>query len=193
MPADGTGSGAARRRRLRAALCAALIGGGLATSTSAQEPGPDAREIAASDSLEASAGVADTSGAASASSRIAQPSSRGGFFRSPTGIMLRSLVVPGWGQATNGEWVKAGVVAAAEGYFIYTLIRDSDRLRGLEPGTPEYVNLENQRNANAWWLGGVVLLSMVDAYVGAHLRGIEVRIGPEPETQSVRVGLQREF
>ena len=63
----------------------------------------------------------------------------------------------------------------------------------MEVGTPEYVELENRRTANAWWLGGVVLLSMVDAYVAAHLRGIEVRIGPEPETQGVRVGLQREF
>jgi hypothetical protein len=103
-----------------------------------------------------------------------------GFFHSPTGIMLRSLVVPGWGQATNGSWIKAGVAVVGEGLLIASIVRDTGRLKDLSPGTVEYENVYNQRQQEAWWLGAVVALSMIDAYVDAHLKGGDLELGPEP-------------
>ncbi|HEX3113011.1 MAG TPA: DUF5683 domain-containing protein, partial [Candidatus Eisenbacteria bacterium] len=35
---------------------------------------------------------------------------------SPFKVMLRSAVVPGWGQVYNGKLLKAGVVVAGEGF-----------------------------------------------------------------------------
>ena len=185
-----------RRRCGRRTLClalAALAGVSAVGGASAQEvESAPADSLAATGRLDPVTPLGDTLVAGGAASDP-QAARDGGFFRSPTGVMLRSLAVPGWGQAANGEWVKAGLVVAVEGYLIYTLVRDNARLSELDPASLEYATLENQRNANAWWLGGAVFLSMVDAYVGAHLKGIEVRIGPEPETQEVRVGLRREF
>ena len=34
--------------------------------------------------------------------------------KNPTGAMLRSLAVPGWGQFYNGKWFKGILVAGAE-------------------------------------------------------------------------------
>jgi hypothetical protein len=94
--------------------------------------------------------------------------------------MLRSLVVPGWGQVTNGSWIKAGVAVAAEGLLIAAIVRDSDQLADLPAGTPAYDDVYNRRQQEAWWLGAVVFLSMIDAYVDAHLKSGDVELGPEP-------------
>src|SRR4029079_3275775 len=41
-----------------------------------------------------------------------------GKYDAPVWVMARSAVFPGWGQAHNKAWFKAGLVAAAEGYLI---------------------------------------------------------------------------
>src|SRR6185503_6099167 len=46
-------------------------------------------------------------------------------------VMLRSLLVPGWGQAHNGAWIKAALVAAGDGTLRVRFFRDERRLRDL--------------------------------------------------------------
>lgn len=41
--------------------------------------------------------------------------------RSPRGALLRSVVVPGWGQVYNGQPLKAPVIAAALGGLVYAV------------------------------------------------------------------------
>ena len=109
------------------------------------------------------------------------------FFQSPTGIMFRSLVVPGWGQATNHAWVKAVLVAGGETVLIASIVQDSHQLQSLESTDPQYGVIYDHRQRNAWWLGGLVFLSMVDAYVDAHLKGFDVQLGPEPKDKELRL------
>ena len=45
--------------------------------------------------------------------------------------MLRSLLIPGWGQAHNGAWVKAVLVAAGDGALRVRFFRDERRLGDL--------------------------------------------------------------
>ena len=52
-------------------------------------------------------------------------------FDRPRWVMLRSLLVPGWGQAHNHAWIKAAVVAAADGTLRWRLFRDERRLGDL--------------------------------------------------------------
>jgi hypothetical protein len=101
-----------------------------------------------------------------------------GFWSRPSGVMLRSLIVPGWGQATNGQWIKAGVVFAAEAALVAGMVADTQRIQDLEAGDPERSRAFDDRQAKTWWLGGVVFLSMVDAYVSAHLRDVEIEAEP---------------
>jgi hypothetical protein len=127
-------------------------------------------------------------------SRGVEQKSSGGFLKSPTGVAFRSLLIPGWGQATNGEWLKAGFVFVLEGAFIYGIIQDSQALSELELTDPRYRKIEDQRIAKAWWLGGIVLLSMLDAYVGAHLKGVDASIEPEPmEDGGVALAVRASF
>jgi Family of unknown function (DUF5683) len=109
------------------------------------------------------------------------------FFKSPTGIMFRSLLIPGWGQATNHAWVKAVLVAGAETALAVSVIQDTHELSTLTASDPQYATIYDHRQRNAWWLGGVVFLSMVDAYVDAHLKGFDVQLGPEPSDNELRV------
>ncbi|MEK7823991.1 MAG: hypothetical protein AAB290_02980 [Candidatus Eisenbacteria bacterium] len=49
----------------------------------------------------------------------------------PRWVMLRSLLVPGWGQAHNHAWIKAALLAAGDGSLRWRLVRDERRLNDL--------------------------------------------------------------
>jgi hypothetical protein len=52
-------------------------------------------------------------------------------FDQPRWVMLRSLLVPGWGQAHNHAWIKAALLAAGDGSLRWRLVRDERRLNDL--------------------------------------------------------------
>lgn len=89
--------------------------------------------------------------------------------------MLRSLVLPGWGQFYNGKKWKGSLIATLEvGSMVGYVVR---RQQIKDLGTPE-------RN---WFMIstiGIVLYSMADAYVDAHLDrvnwgGIQAGVGED--------------
>lgn len=88
--------------------------------------------------------------------------------KNPNGAVLRSLLVPGWGQYYNGQKLKAAIVFAAEVGEIGTAIywhRESKRVND-----PHFkLVYEDYRNAAYWFLAGTIILSMLDAYVDAQL------------------------
>jgi flagellar hook-basal body complex protein FliE len=54
-----------------------------------------------------------------------------GRFDQPRWVMLRSLLVPGWGQVHNRAWIKAVLVAAGDGALRVRFFRDERRLNRL--------------------------------------------------------------
>lgn len=104
---------------------------------------------------------------------------------SPTRIMFKSVVFPGWGQWSNRKHIKAGVVFAIESYFIYKYIhfaRKASDWRKRWQSIPDsaataqvdafkqYADYRDSRNSNLWATAVTIFLSMFDAYVDAHLR-----------------------
>jgi len=88
--------------------------------------------------------------------------------KSPRGAMLRSLFVPGWGQLYNGKWLKAIVIAGAEiGLITNAVIQNQLAVRSTNIYEKEFY--QNNRGLSIWWLAGIILYSMADAYVDAHL------------------------
>jgi hypothetical protein len=88
--------------------------------------------------------------------------------KSPTGAMLRSMAVPGWGQWYNGKKFKAVLAAGGE----IGLVVDAIWLNQLAVrSTNEYDRLyyKDNRSLAIWWLAAVILYTMADAYVDAHL------------------------
>jgi len=120
--------------------------------------------------------------------------------KNPTGALLRSLALPGWGQLYNEQYIKSALVLAAEGllvagaivehqraeddHAVYEDLSRSDAVR--EAAWLRYSRRVDKRNAYLWYYAGFKFLSLIDAYVDAHLYhfdegpfGVEVRDGPE--------------
>ena len=83
-------------------------------------------------------------------------------------------LVPGFGQAYNGKWVKSisivGLELAAwnawnENKNIYNNFKDTYPL-------PKHRYLQ-KRNKYAWWIGFIYVYGMIDAVVDAHLHNFD--------------------
>lgn len=120
----------------------------------------------------------------------------------PKSVMLKSLMIPGWGQIENKQIWKVPIIYglfAGIGYYTYTLnsdykdykaayynsFPDNDDMR-FGP-TPEYLqgvnanqlqsnrnSLRNQRDFMFVVMGLAYGLNVIDAYVFAHMRSFDV-------------------
>ena len=115
---------------------------------------------------------------------------RRGRFDAPRWVMLRSLAFPGWGQLHNGSWLKAVVIGGTESWIIVSLVEDNRSLRqlreqadrakaegdngGFEVAVNAYNSRLNRFVSRQWQLGGLLIYSLMDAYVDAHFRDFKV-------------------
>ena len=108
---------------------------------------------------------------------IVNESMKKSHLRSPGGALLRSLAVPGWGQAYNKKYFKAVVIAGGQGILLGSAMVEWKRASaakkdaGLSPATrlENYRFYVNNRNLLLWLYAGATVFSMLDAYVDAHL------------------------
>ena len=186
---------------------------------------PNARAQASADTLAHPANIQVVSSAdAKAAKRAHADSLRThGWSAQPRFVMARSMLLPGWGQAYNRAWYKAGAVAAGEVWMGTRIYDDTQALHDLQSQIDQarldgdvdketaLVNDYNarldQRIANSWLLGAIVVYAMVDAYVDAHFRNFDFEFkhdpalpnGPPPDTPhgggggSLRLGLRWRF
>ena len=89
--------------------------------------------------------------------------------KNPTGAMVRSILFPGWGQLYNGKWFKALIVFGAEAGFIGMAVYYNQKAHDDQLSALEREFYADQRNTNYWRTGVAILISMLDAYVDAHL------------------------
>jgi hypothetical protein len=106
--------------------------------------------------------------------------------KSPKGALLRSLVLPGWGQFYNHAWWKGFLVIGGEVTFAAVAVRQylksKDCLRksrqtsGSESDyyLDRYKYYQVEMEKYGWFFVGVLVFSMLDAYVDAHLYDWEV-------------------
>jgi hypothetical protein len=131
--------------------------------------------LAAQDSL----GVprADTAAAAPADTARTQPDTT--VRRpptSPTGAMLRSIVLPGWGQFHLGRKLTGGLFVAFEGVTLGMVLTKQSQLRALEraaaEGAEDTEAIQDKRQEREDWIVLMAfnhLLSGLEAYVSGHL------------------------
>lgn len=124
---------------------------------------------------------------------------------SPSMTMLKSVVVPGWGQISNGKYIKAGLIIVVESYFIYRavdyagLASDWRKKWKAEPDSSylntiyfnQYADYRDTRNSFIWYTLITAFFSMIDAYVDAHLKNFPDDI-PTPDNLSIVVDAGRE-
>lgn len=105
-----------------------------------------------------------------------------GLFANPRSAMLYSAALPGGGQIYNREYVKAGIVIALQGYLSGMAIYNDSKVQDYKEklsGTSDAYTLQYyqqqvdeyraRRTSDIWWIGITMALSMMDAYVDAHL------------------------
>ena len=102
--------------------------------------------------------------------------------RSPGGALIRSAIIPGWGQLYNHRYVKAVIFFGAESYFVYKFYDEHQALDDIS-GESRRESAKYDRNTWAWrFLAGYVI-NIADAYVDAHLAGF-------PEDESLDLNFQ---
>ncbi|HEY3296196.1 MAG TPA: DUF5683 domain-containing protein [bacterium] len=151
------------------------------------------------------------------STRTVMPLLSGRPQKSTTAAVFMSMAVPGLGQAYTHNYIKAAAAVAIEGALGWAISFNNDQYHGYRranqvaqqnlaaayaenrPDTLVYRNLidtfygprerffKNQRNRNIWWLAGTVILSMGDAYVDAHMYGLD--FSPDITFKGGTVGL----
>ena len=84
--------------------------------------------------------------------------------KSPIGAVLRSAVLPGWGQFYNEQYVKGVFAFTLNGSLLALIIYNQNRYE--ETGDRSY---KNKSQDLSWLLGISYLLTLVDAYVNAYL------------------------
>lgn len=104
--------------------------------------------------------------------------------KSAWGAVLRSAIIPGFGQFYNESYWKIPVVWGALGYLSYLWIDSNNNYKSFRDlfaanqSNSSYLSLRefyrDQRDLNAVFIGLVYFLNLVDAYVDAHLFDFDV-------------------
>ncbi|MBU2494801.1 MAG: hypothetical protein KJ571_19430 [Bacteroidetes bacterium] len=123
--------------------------------------------------------------------------------KSPWGAVLRSAVIPGWGQFYNESYWKIPIVLGLIGYYSYGYNRNNDlyieyrdkyteSLEGSALGNSNYKRVrefyKDQRDLFAVYFGLTYFLNLVDAYVDAHLFDFDV--SENPFTHSPQINMK---
>lgn len=122
--------------------------------------------------------------------------------KSPMGAVLRSAVIPGWGQFYTEAYWKIPVVWGFLGYFTYVWIDNNNsynKYKDLYKDSNYEIEVyktyrdfyKDQRDEFAIYIGLTYFLQLVDAYVNAHLFDFEVK--PDPYTNTPQLGIKFYF
>lgn len=108
--------------------------------------------------------------------------------KSPWGAVLRSSILPGWGQIYNHSYWKAPIIWGAIGWFSYNWVLNDRNYKNYKnlytksvvSGQENFLYkrirdfYRDQRDLFAIYIGLTYLLNMVDAYVDAHLYNFDL-------------------
>lgn len=104
--------------------------------------------------------------------------------KQPLKAVVLSCLIPGGGQLYNRKLLKSGFVLAIEGSFIGLAAYhhlEAEKYYDKYKVNPEsnsdyyeeYKKYYNKRQSDFFWVGTIIFLSAIDAYVDAHLFDFE--------------------
>ena len=109
---------------------------------------------------------------------------------SPRSALLRSAVVPGWGQWHNGHPWKAALFAGAASGFLTSALLEVRSLDATATAA-ERESRSNRRNTRFLYFGLTVTLAAIDAFVDAHLAGFDrIGVAPSKDAMYMRLGMR---
>jgi hypothetical protein len=109
--------------------------------------------------------------------------------KSPWGAVVRSAMLPGWGQCYNESYIKAVISFSICFIFARKVYIHHQRYR-KNHGPVE----RDHRSENAWYLGITYFANMLDAFVDAYLyrfdQMMEMTVITTPIEEGIIVGIQ---
>ncbi|MCK5133020.1 MAG: hypothetical protein KAR40_12815 [Candidatus Sabulitectum sp.] len=103
-------------------------------------------------------------------------------YRNPQGAMLRSLVLPGWGQFYNDKPVKGLLYGTLELGLLGLVFYENSKAEharemyaetGLASWQNNYDTHSSLRRTFIWYTAGAWVVGLLDAYVDAYLFSFE--------------------
>lgn len=116
--------------------------------------------------------------------------------KSPWGAVLRSAVIPGWGQIYNQSYYKAPIVWGVSAWLVYNWIQSNNQYKNyqkfyFQTSDTRYKTqrdfYRDQRDLFSIYMGITYVLTLVDAYVDAHLFDFSVEEEPVTGTSKLNV------
>ena len=127
--------------------------------------------------------------------------------KSPVGALLRSALLPGWGQIYNHSYWKAPIIWGFIGYYLYYWIRNNNKYLSYSDSTRKYLAENNERYYKPYqsvrdqyhdqrdlftiYIAITYFLNLLDAYVDAHLFDFDIR--EEPFGKTARLNFRLNF
>ena len=105
------------------------------------------------------------------------------YTKQPYRAMLYSAVLPGGGQLYNEAYLKTALVAGLQAYLISLAVSDAGKVSDYKDLMQEHLSdptlyqqyktrrdaFQEELRSDYWWIGTVLVLSVADAFVDAHL------------------------
>jgi hypothetical protein len=120
--------------------------------------------------------------------------------KSPWGAVLRSAIIPGWGQIYNESYIKAPIIWGGIAALVLGWRFNNDRYKtygNLYKGT-SYTGYKtyrdfyhDQRDLFSIYIGLVYILNLVDAYVDAEL--FDFNVQEDYRTNQTMLGIKFNF
>lgn len=125
--------------------------------------------------------------------------------KSPTGAMLRSALIPGWGQFYNESYWKIPVFWGISGWFIYLWIDRNNLYNDYKDLYQQSLSesssysstykdyrdfYRDARDQYAIYLGLTYFLNIIDAYVDAHLFDFDVGINQYTQKPELNIRIK---
>ncbi|MBD3289834.1 hypothetical protein GF337_13595 [candidate division KSB1 bacterium] len=118
--------------------------------------------------------------------------------KSPQTAMICALIFPGLGQLYNGKKLKALILGGAEiGLLINSIYLNQMYKQSTSEAEREFY-IQN-RNLSTWYLVGVVLYNILDAFVDAHMynfdesKDLSLQIDPSDVNPKIMLSLSVNF
>ncbi len=103
--------------------------------------------------------------------------------KSPMLALGLSAALPGAGQIYTENYWKVPIIWGVSGYWIYEWIQMNSEYRNfrdlhIKEPAGQYLRLRDfyrdERDKFAWFLAGLYILNLIDAYAGAHLYDFDI-------------------
>ena len=101
-------------------------------------------------------------------------------FVSPAGAMLRSVIIPGWGQVAARQPARGAIYFTVWSAGLYMIVKTNSEVSSADRGGDEEL-ADSKRGAREDWIvfaGLWALFSGVDAWVSAQFAGFEGEVRP---------------